>query len=210
MNTHNLVQHYATLTPWERVPLLVAASARADEVERDRLARSAPQYTFRVPDYWGLGEGLDDLAQRYLLSQLDLAACYWRIAAFLHQEPLGCSRQQGRQHQQRLGKMLKVLAHFVAVRVDGWQLLCAGLHLDPDTLLRQLPGYEAVQGMEQLARLGACTAAEAAAYLQETAEPDSPAAGEAPAGRQQCHIDTAADVARPMREFLQAHLASWQ
>lgn len=51
MNTDCLARCYGTLTPGERVPLLLAASARADAVEQDRLARSAPKHGFRLPDY---------------------------------------------------------------------------------------------------------------------------------------------------------------
>jgi len=42
MNTASLARHYDALTPWERWPLLIAAEARADDVEHDRLAQSAP------------------------------------------------------------------------------------------------------------------------------------------------------------------------
>jgi hypothetical protein len=88
MNTALLARHYDVLTPWERLPLLVAAAARADEVEQDRLARAAPKQAFRVPDYWGLLEGLEGLAQLYVLRQLDSAACFWRLLGALEQEAL--------------------------------------------------------------------------------------------------------------------------
>ena len=88
MNTNGLARRYEALTPWERLPLLVAASARGDEVERDRLARSAPQHDFRVPDYWGLCEGLEELATMYLLHQLELAALYGRVVGLLERRPL--------------------------------------------------------------------------------------------------------------------------
>ena len=46
---------------------MAAAAARGDAVEGDRLARSAPRMDCRVPDYWGLCEGLEELATLYLL-----------------------------------------------------------------------------------------------------------------------------------------------
>lgn len=42
MNTNTLVRHYDRLTPWERVALVMAAVARGDETERQRLADTAP------------------------------------------------------------------------------------------------------------------------------------------------------------------------
>jgi hypothetical protein len=58
MNTKVLAKLYDRLTPRERLPLILAASARNDEVEGQRLAQSAPRMALRLPDYHGLGEGL--------------------------------------------------------------------------------------------------------------------------------------------------------
>jgi hypothetical protein len=62
MTTKKLSRYYQTLTPWERLPLIVAASERGDAVEREQLVRSSLRHGFRVPDYWGLAEELDELA----------------------------------------------------------------------------------------------------------------------------------------------------
>jgi hypothetical protein len=63
MTTKQLACYYQTLTPWERLPLLVAACQRGDAVEEERVARSAPRKGYQLPDSWGLAEGLDDLAK---------------------------------------------------------------------------------------------------------------------------------------------------
>jgi hypothetical protein len=76
MNINHLARYYQTLTPWERLPLIMAASGRGDSTEEQRLISSAARKAVRVPDYWGLSEGLDDLAKLYLLEQLDLATRY--------------------------------------------------------------------------------------------------------------------------------------
>src|SRR5947209_20597717 len=74
MNTNGLARHYDTLTPRERLPLIMAASARGDAVERDRLARSAPREHFSLPDYHGLAEGVLLAALLRGLAVLELAA----------------------------------------------------------------------------------------------------------------------------------------
>jgi hypothetical protein len=145
MNTNGLARHYKALTPWERLPLIAAASVRADEVERNRLTRSAPTHDLRVPDYWGLGEGLEELATLYLLHQLDLAALYWRIAGHLDRRPL--VRAQKRNRRRRLRNGLRMLAYRCVMRADGWKLLCAGLQVDPEGVLRDMPGHETVRQM---------------------------------------------------------------
>ncbi len=56
MNTNSLARHDEILTPRERLPLIMAASARGDEAEAQRLAHSAPLVSLRVPDYFGLAK----------------------------------------------------------------------------------------------------------------------------------------------------------
>jgi hypothetical protein len=210
MNTDQLARHYETLTPWERLPLIVAACERGDAVEEERLGRSAPRNGFRVPDYWGLAEGLDDLAKLYLLEQLDLAALYWRFAAVLDREPLGRPSRADRERDERCWQLLKMLAYRHVVRADGWRLLCSQMHLDPVVLLKELPGHDAVQQMEPVARLFAFSAEEALAFLRAQAEAVRPTEDETPAVRREYKIDTAADVAQSMRAFLQERLDGWR
>jgi hypothetical protein len=208
MNTNGLARHYKALTPWERLPLIAAASVRGDEVERDRLARSAPRHDFRVPDYWGLCEGLEELAALYLLRQLDLAALYWRVASSLGRRPLFRGGKRNRRRRQRLRNGLRMLAYCCATRADGWQLLCAGMHIDQEAVLDGMPGQETVLRMVEEARLAAFGPDEAAAYMR-TRKEAAPAkeAKTLEVGRSN-HVDTAEDVARAMRESLEARFTS--
>jgi hypothetical protein len=57
--------------------LLVAASARTDAVERQRLVDSAPSRPLEVPHHHGLATALAEAADFHLLTLLDLAASYW-------------------------------------------------------------------------------------------------------------------------------------
>jgi hypothetical protein len=206
MNTNGLARHYKALTPWERLPLIAAASVRGDEVERDRLARSAPRRDFRVPDYWGLCDGLEELAVVYLLRQLDLAALYWRVAGGLERRPLFRGRKRHRRRRRRLRDGLRMLAYRCATRADGWQLLCAGMHVDPEAVLGGMPGHETVLRMVEEARLAAFGAEEAAAYLRAKKEAVPAQGAETPEVARSYHVDTAEDVARAMRECLEARL----
>ena len=102
-----------------------------------------------------------------------------------------------------------MLAYRCVVCADGWKLLCAELKIDPDFLLREVPGYEAVQQMEKLSRLIAFTAEEAIMYLREMLGLDAPSAKETAAIREY-RIQTAAEVAQEMRAFLRAKLDAWR
>jgi len=210
MNSNHLAQYYRTLTPEERLPLIVSACERGDAVEEERLSRSAPRNGFHIPDYWGLAEGLDDLAKVYLLKQVDLATCYWRLAGVLDREPLGRPSREERQRDERRRKSLKLLCYCYVVRADGWRLLCTQMHIDPVILLKDLPGFDTVQQMEQVARLLAFNAEEALAFLRADAEASRPAQEETTGVKREYKIDTAADVAQSMRTFLQMQLDKWR
>jgi hypothetical protein len=208
MNSNGLARHYDCLSPWERLPLLVSAAARGDELERDRLSRSAPELCFCVPHFWGLVEGFNSLAMHYMLRQLDLAAIYERVERFLEQEAM-LGNKEAPPLEGPPSKTLQTLAHRFVVRADAWTLLCAELHIAPNVLLRELPGYDTVQAMEKIAREVACTAEQAIAYLRQGREAKEPATGAGPSEGGEFRIATAEDEARCMREFLEERLEAW-
>ena len=102
-----------------------------------------------------------------------------------------------------------MLCYRFVVRVDGWRQLCTERHIDPEVFLRELPGYDAVQQMEPVARLLAFSAEEALDFLRVDAEARRVAEAETPAVRREYQVDTAADVAQSMRAFLQERLDEW-
>jgi hypothetical protein len=177
MNTNGLAGHYDTLTAWERLPLILAALNRGDDAEADRLHGTAPTRPALVPHHHGLWEGLVVLAAAHLGLQLHGA---FRMACAT---ALRATGELGRDEPLR-----KLALEFV-LAADAWQLLCAGLNLEPDAILCHLPGYDVVRGMEGAARKIAFPAGEAPAYVR-------------PSPR-------AADEARRMREFLAEKAESW-
>jgi hypothetical protein len=105
--------------------------------------------------------------------------------------------------------MIKLEAHRLVVRADGWKLLCAELHIDADFILQQLPGTETLAQTEPQARHLAFSAEEARTYLGELEARVHSAPTAPPLAGRAYHLDTAADVARSMREALEVHLGRW-
>jgi hypothetical protein len=197
MNTIGLARHYDTLTAWERLPLLEAALHRGDDAEAERLARSAPTRPALVPHYYGLWEGLALLSVVHQMMQLDRAC---RLAC-------GAGLVAGRQVMgEESLRRLRMLAFEFVVDDDAWKLLCAELRIDPDAILGHLPGCGLVHDMEPAASQLAFTAEEALAYLRSQM---GAAPGQAPAARGEYRIDTAADVARGMQQFLAERAKRW-
>src|ERR1700682_4117959 len=77
MDTTKLAKYYPTLTPWERLPLLLAASGRGDDTELQRLVATAPRRLLKVTDYYGLIQAFQEVANWHFMGLLQLAALFW-------------------------------------------------------------------------------------------------------------------------------------
>ena len=196
MKTSSLDRQYDKLTPWERLPLIVAAEGRGDSVELDRLFRSAPQKTFWIADVFGLRRGLERVASILMLKLIDLAHKIEKIEDCLEWHMVS-RRTITKEYEKRCKESLGTLGYRFLVHVDGWRLFCDQLSIDHDILLRGLPGYDSIRQAEEMARLLAFTEDE---YLdfQGTADPSK-----------QFVVTTAETEAAAMHDFLEAGLAQW-
>jgi hypothetical protein len=74
MNPETLSKKYRHLTPEERFRLILAASGRGDNVERDRLARASQLIDLRMEDYAPYAHAFDELATFTFLDLFDHVA----------------------------------------------------------------------------------------------------------------------------------------
>ena len=77
MNTDRLAKHYASLTPAERLSLIMAASARGDEQEWDRLGATAPRLGWQLPHHFGLAMAFLEVCATHRMELLNLATLYF-------------------------------------------------------------------------------------------------------------------------------------
>jgi hypothetical protein len=209
MNTNGLAKHYHRLTPWERLPLIIAAADRGDLVERDRLVQSARLIGFRLPNYWGLARALRDLAIFYQLEQLNLGTYFGELMNLLKHDPRLPDNQRSRREYKRLWQVAEIMAYRFVVRADGWKLLCAELHIDADVLLRDLAGYQKVREIEDTARLMACTPEQARAFFRNASKREKSLEGTASADPDKYRLETPEEQAQAMRQHLDEKLAAW-
>jgi hypothetical protein len=196
MNTDCLARLYDRLTPRERLALIVAASARGDEADRARLLASAPTGLFRVPDYYGLAEGLRTLALFHVAEMLDLAARCWHASGMQAQE----HDFKGRAGQAQRARWLdaeRLLAYLLVVNADGWRRFCSEMRVDGDRLLKELPGYETLTRVEEVGRIMAFTSEEAAAWARQ-------------ANGESAEALTSDAVVASLREFLDRQAERWR
>jgi hypothetical protein len=201
INATNLSRHYDTLEPRERLPLIIAASLRGDEVEKERLVRTAPKRTWAVPDFHGFAEGLREQVVEYLLQQLSGASLVWEALCYLAQK--GESTEES--SPELVPDWLRFYAYGIVARAEGWKVFCAEVPLDSAALLQQLPGYAAVCRIEKAAERLAFTHDEAEAYLLDNLEADD---GDPPKERRVV-LDGPADIAAAIREALEERQQVW-
>ncbi len=196
MNLNCLTRLYNRLTARERLPLLLAARERGDAAEAQRLVRSAPRRAFTVPDYHGLAEGVDQLAQMHALCLLERVACYWRASGWLRRGHVerGADAEDGALSR-RWSDVARMWAYLFTVEARAWEQLMVEMHLDSEARLRDLPGYETLRWAEKEIRLVAFTEEQAAAYLRRR--------------NPQARPPTVETTRVAMREFLESCLKRW-
>jgi hypothetical protein len=159
-----LAKHYDKLTPRERLPLILAASARGDGTECGRLCRFAPRETYVVPDYFWTAQSFREVSDAHFMELLDLVASYHLALGLADTLEAG-------EGNEPLGKAL-FIGWYVRVLLAGWRAFCGELGVNPEALWSFLPGYQMLCSAEGLTESTAFTAAGAVAYLNGTGKKD--------------------------------------
>jgi hypothetical protein len=211
MSTKSLARQYDKLTPRERFPLIVAAAARGDDVERERLIASAPRATYSLPDYWGVAHCFDFLSDVHFTKLLELAADYLEdFACWFGGGKKAAEAAQDRSDFRYWGYVFKAY-------LDGWRLFCAELGLDPEHCWKPLPGFETVKRAEGLAEGrpdegipgAAFVEVGAARYLVRAALGD-PEADVDDETAKQVPVPTAEAIAASLRLVWEEQLKRWE
>ncbi len=158
MNTRPLAKHYDKLTPRERLPLILAAGARGDEVEQNRLSRSAPRVTYSVPDYFGLAHAFCDVGDLHFMELLDLVGLYFRA--------LGLADAAEDEQGDRALDSALFFGWKIKVLLSGWRAFCRDVGMDSEACWSFLPGYGTLRKAERMAESAAFVPEGVAVYLK--------------------------------------------
>jgi hypothetical protein len=77
MNVNTIARQYARLTPEERFRLILAASARGDEAERDLLVNAGERVTLAMPDHAPYAHAFQEIALLVFIELFEAAARYF-------------------------------------------------------------------------------------------------------------------------------------
>lgn len=166
MNTHGIERHYEHLRPEERVALIMAAFARGDEHDRDRLADATPFVSVRRAETFPVSQALLEVTLQEFAERVSTAALFWRtqraaddVAADERDAPLA----------ERLERIVGVYAYLLITHAAGWRLFCAGRRLTPDaaeSFTANVPGIDTLKMAEDEAGSCALAASDVIAYFR--------------------------------------------
>src|SRR5438045_2493974 len=83
MKAPPLAKNYKCLTPEERFRLILAASGRGDEAERNQLVRTGGRIHLSMQDHAPYAQAFDDLALLFFIDLLEEAARYQECLDFV-------------------------------------------------------------------------------------------------------------------------------
>jgi hypothetical protein len=171
MKAPPLAKNYKCLTPEERFRLILAASGRGDEAERDRLKNASGRITLSLQDHAPYAQAFGDLALLIFIELLEEAASYqegFHIADDTRDnlgadeaeeesddgaEETGALADKGSAQKDaseepvcfRAFDLALASGYMLRTRANGWKLFCERLSVPPFLHWEILPGFDRLQ-----------------------------------------------------------------
>jgi hypothetical protein len=174
MKAAPLAKNYKCLTPEERFRLILAASGRGDDTERDRLAHGGGKITLSLPDHAPYAQAFNDLAFLTFIELLEEAAHYQEAFALTdkfgddedEEESEDGSEETDAQVDEgpkepvwsRALDIALAAGYMLRTKANGWKLFCERLNVPPLLIWEIHPGFERVQRALALAEKAAFNA----------------------------------------------------
>ena len=127
MNANGLARLYDRLAVWERIALLIAAQARGDDAEYQRLFDASALRTWRFSEHLLAEQALHVLTLQYVTEQLDAAVNYF----FALWQSQNADDPRPEDWVQAVG----VNSYFFTENAEAWRRFCAELDIAPDALV---------------------------------------------------------------------------
>lgn len=188
MTTNTLAKKYPLLSGDERFSLLLAASARGDEVEVSRLAESADRASYRVSNLFGRSLAYAIVGMIHRMEFLQLTAFFFKTTAIAESET--------GKIEWKLTDAVRMFGYLVNIHADAWMEFCSRENLAPSIGTDGLPGEELLQKALEECRLMGFSEQEAQEYAKRS-------------GRSINHLKTMTDVADELQEIYKSWIAKW-
>lgn len=168
-----LSRDYNLLTPEERFRLVLAASGRGDEAERDRLVRAGGKLVLSFPDHAPFAQALLELSYLTFMELLDAAAFFTDVLA--RADGLDDESPTGEAARGRRLDLALAAGYVLNAKAAGWALFRERLGVPPMLLWEPLPGCGRLRRVLGLAEGVAFTPEEMLAWLNRPRPEGAPA-----------------------------------
>jgi hypothetical protein len=170
MNANAVCKLYGSLTPEERFRLIMAASGRGDEAERNRLKNAGERILLSIQDHAPYAQAFDELAFLIFIELLAEAASYQE--GFLIADDTGDNLSADEDEEEsddaaeesaaqadegpaeddsekplwlRTFDLALASGYVLRTKANGWKLFCERLDVPPFLLWEILPGFDRLQ-----------------------------------------------------------------
>lgn len=149
MNLHQLNSHYSNLSAEERFRLILAASGRDDDPERDKLVKAGQVKNLALSDHWPYAQAFSETSMFTFMELVEDASIYHDMLMLRHtkrddlsevKEPDGISKAWQKEFDLVLATGCRL-----QMKIKGWELFCEKLQVPDRLLWRDLPGYRRLE-----------------------------------------------------------------
>lgn len=178
MNANAITRNYDKLTPDERWRLILSASERGDEIERERLSRSGDRLRLALPNYFHLAQTFLELGFLTFIELADEAARY--LEALQWADSWAVERTEPAPDDNRMMRLALASGYMLKAKAGGWAAFCKRRGAPAWLLWEEFPGYDRLRRALELAEKVAYSAEEFVRWHNATRKPGTPAIADAP------------------------------
>jgi hypothetical protein len=158
MNPNTLTKQYGFISPEERFRLIMAASSRRDEVERDRLAKSGTRMTVSIQDHAPFALAFSEVGTMMYIDLVEDASMY--LSSYMDRGETEFSDDDEPTEEEMAAwekdfRFRLAEGYLLKAKADGWKLFCERLNVPPFVIWEHLPGFERLQISLRLAEKAA-------------------------------------------------------
>jgi hypothetical protein len=145
MNTNAIARHYDKLTPEERFRLIVAAGARGDVAEQDRLKSAGDRITLSFRDHFPYSMAFEELVMLTYMELLDDAAVYHEALQRLDEVDDLFEGEEADKYREQQHDLAFAAGYVLRTKAEGWKLFCERMNIPPFRAWKLFPGRDRLQ-----------------------------------------------------------------
>jgi hypothetical protein len=161
MNLKQVKSTYSTLSAEERFRLILAASGRDDDAERQQLVNAGQTKNLSFSDHWPYAQAFSEISSLVFMELMEEATVYNDLLLSRNHQRVKNGKatnspendtEEFDESWQREFDLLLVTGCILHLKLKGWELFCEELQVPDRLLWQQFPGYHRLDRLLQLSK----------------------------------------------------------